>query len=134
MREFRTRRKIEFADTDLGGIVHFSRYMVFMETAEHEFLAALGTSVHTVVGDETIGWPRVRVGCEYASPARFGDTLDITVRVLRKGRTSMTYEVTFEVDGRQVARGESTSVRCRLGPDMRAVPIPDSLAAKFEEV
>ena len=61
MREFKTQRKIEFADTDLGGIVHFSRYFVFMETAEHQFLDALGTSVHLVEGDKTIGWPRVKV-------------------------------------------------------------------------
>jgi acyl-CoA thioesterase FadM len=45
MHELRTRRKIEFADTDMGGIVHFSRYFVFMETAEHEFLDAIGTCV-----------------------------------------------------------------------------------------
>ncbi len=133
MREFKMQRKIEFADTDLGGIVHFSRYFVFMETAEHQFLDALGTSVHLVEGDKTIGWPRVKAACEYAGPARYGDTLDITLRVLRKGTSSMTYEIEFEIDGRRVARGEATSVRCELGPTMRSVPIPDELANRIEE-
>ncbi len=133
VREFKTQRKIEFADTDLGGIVHFSRYFVFMETAEHQFLNALGTSVHTMVDGKTIGWPRVKVSCEYEGPARYGDTLDITVRVLRKGASSMTYEIEFEIDGRRIARGESTSVCCEMGPNMRSVPIPDSLAARIEE-
>jgi len=133
VREFKTQRKIEFADTDLGGIVHFSRYFVFMETAEHLFLDALGTSVHLVEGDKTIGWPRVKVSCEYAGPARYGDTLDITVRVLRKGTSSMTYGIDFAIEGRPVARGEATSVRCELGPTMRSVPIPDELARQFEE-
>lgn len=133
VREFKTQRKIEFADTDLGGIVHFSRYFVFMETAEHQFLDSLGTSVHTVVDGKTIGWPRVNVSCQYAGPARYGDTLDITVRVLRKGRSSMTYEIEFEIDGRRVARGESTSVHCELGPDMRSAPIPAELARRIEE-
>ena len=45
--EFQTRRKIEFSDTDMAGIVHFSRFFIFMETAEHEFLRSLGTSVDT---------------------------------------------------------------------------------------
>ncbi len=133
MREFKTRRKIEFADTDLGGIVHFSRYLVFMETAEHQFLDALGTSVHVVEDGKTIGWPRVKVAVEYVSPARYGDTLDIIVRVLRKGRSSMTYEIDFEIDGRRVAHGESTSVRCEMGPEMRSIAIPPELAAKIEE-
>lgn len=133
VREFRTQRKIEFADTDLGGIVHFSRYFVFMETAEHQFLDSLGTSVHLVEGNRTIGWPRVKVSCEYAGPARYGDTLDITVRVLRRGTSSVTYGIEFEIDGRRVARGESTSVRCELGPDMKSIPIPDDLGRKMEE-
>jgi len=133
VREFKTQRKIEFADTDLGGIVHFSRYFVFMETAEHQFLDSVGTSVHIADGDKTIGWPRVKASCEYAGPARYGDMLDITVRVLRKGTSSMTYEIEFEIDGRRVARGESTSVRCELGPEMRSVPIPDALARRIEE-
>ena len=36
--EYRTSRRIEFADTDMAGIAHFSRFYVFMEQAEHEFL------------------------------------------------------------------------------------------------
>ena len=133
MSEFTTRRKIEFADTDLGGIVHFSRYFVFMETAEHEFLNSLGASVHTEIDGKIVGWPRVKVSCEYKSPARYGDTLDIVVRVLRKGRSSMTYQIDFEVDGREVARGEATAVCCELGSRMRAIPIPENLAAQIEE-
>ena len=44
--EYRTRRRIEFVDTDMAGIVHFARFFVFMEAAEHEFLRSLGLSVH----------------------------------------------------------------------------------------
>ena len=133
MREFKTHRKIEFADTDSGGIVHFSRYLVFMETAEHQFLDAMGTSVHEVIDGQTIGWPRVKVSCEYASPAKYGDTLEISVRVVKLGRSSITYSVTFEIDGRHIARGESTSVRCELGSKIRSVPIPEQLKKNFEE-
>jgi len=43
MHEYRTRRRIEFSDTDAGGLVHFARFFVFMEIAEHELLRALGT-------------------------------------------------------------------------------------------
>ena len=73
--EFRTTRRVEFADSDMGGIVHFSRYYVFMETAEHEFLNAIGTSVALDLDGRKIGWPRVATSCEYKSPARFGDTV-----------------------------------------------------------
>ena len=76
MYRFKTQRKVEFADTDMGGIMHFARYLVFMETAEHQFLEAVGTSVTLELDGKRIGWPRVTASCEYRSPARFGDLLD----------------------------------------------------------
>ena len=45
MYELRAHRKVEFSDTDMAGIVHFSRLIVFMENAEHAFIEALGGSV-----------------------------------------------------------------------------------------
>ena len=136
MHEFTTRRKVEFADTDMAGIVHFARYAVFMETAEHEFLDALGTSVHLEIDGMKIGWPRVRVALEYKNPARFGDVLEINLRVLRKGRTSMTYGFRFARDGgEEVATGEATSVCCAVGDNgkLRAIPIPGLIADRVEE-
>jgi YbgC/YbaW family acyl-CoA thioester hydrolase len=134
MHEFRTRRKVEFADTDMEGIVHFSRFLVFMETAEHQFLEAIGTSVALQTEGIKIGWPRVKVSCEYERPARFGDELEIHVRVLRKGGKSMTYGFRFERDGETLARGEMTSVCCQLLPGpMRAITIPAEIADRIEE-
>ena len=135
MREFKTQRKIEFADTDMGGIVHFARFFVFMETAEHQFLNALGTSVVLEIEGRSIGWPRVAASCEYKQPARFGDLLDIDVSVVRKGRTSMTYGVRFRVGDREIAEGQMTAVCCELKPgqEVRPIPIPQFIADKIAE-
>jgi 4-hydroxybenzoyl-CoA thioesterase/acyl-CoA thioester hydrolase len=130
VRAFRTRRRVEFVDTDMGGIVHFSRFFVFMETAEHLWLESLGTSVATVEDGRSIGWPRVRATCEYKSPARFGDVLDIAVRVERLGRSSVTYAFAFTCDGREIAHGSMVAVCCELTPgrEVRPIPIPEHLA------
>lgn len=37
--EFEAIRRVEFSDTDLAGIMHYSNYFRFMETAEHAFSA-----------------------------------------------------------------------------------------------
>ena len=132
--ELRTRRKVEFADTDMGGIVHFSRFFVFMESAEHELLEAAGTAVHFEHEGELLGWPRRSASCDFRSPARLGDVLDIHVRVERKGASSMTYGFTFTCGERLVARGRLASVCCVLGGGHpRAVPIPAFLAAELAE-
>jgi acyl-CoA thioester hydrolase len=136
MHEFHTRRRIEFADTDMAGICHFARFFIFMETAEHEFLAALGTSVATEKDGRKIGWPRVAAACDYLAPARFGDVLDLRVRVIRKGRTSLTYAHEISRDGTPVARGRVTAVCCHMPTDggkAEPIPIPQELAEKIEE-
>jgi len=135
MHEIRTRRRIEFADTDMAGIVHFARFFVFMETAEHEFLAALGAPVQRAEGGASFGWPRVAASCDYLAPARFGDVLDIHLKVARKGRSSLTYAFEISREGQPVAVGRVTAACCRLDDPqgLKAVPIPDALAERIEE-
>jgi 4-hydroxybenzoyl-CoA thioesterase/acyl-CoA thioester hydrolase len=133
--EFRTRRRIEFADTDMAGLVHFARFFVFMETAEHELLRSLGNEVHRRWDGHDIGWPRVAASCDYLSAARFAETLDVLVRVERKGAKSMTYRFDFERDGRTIAVGRLTAVCCRLdgGDGPRSIPIPPDIANRLIE-
>ncbi len=133
--EYLTKRKIEFADTDLAGIVHFARFFVFMETAEHEFLNSLGTSVSTQLDGDKISWPRLATSCEYLSPAKFEDALDIHLLVVRKSSKSITCKFIFTKAGEPIASGQMTSVCCVCNPGerLRAIPIPDFIADKIEE-
>jgi len=43
--EFKAVRRVEFSDTDTAGIMHYSNYFRFMETAEHGFFRSLGLSI-----------------------------------------------------------------------------------------
>jgi len=135
MHEIRSRRKVEFVDTDMSGIMHFSRYLVFMENTEHAFLAALGARVQWREGEQEMTFPRVAVTCEYLAPTRFGDELEVHLRVLRKGTRSLTYGFEISRDGEPVARGRTTCACCELrGPEgLRAVPIPEWIAERIEE-
>lgn len=133
--EYRTERKIEFADTDLAGICHFARFFVFMETTEHEFLNSLGTSVAIDLEGNKIGWPRLAASCEYLAPAKFEDVLNIHLKVARKGNKSMTYHFIFTRGNDVIARGKVTSACCICNPGepLRAIPIPEFIAEKIAE-
>lgn len=135
MHVYRTQRRVEFADTDMAGIVHFSRFFVFMETAEHAFMREVGApSVHFEHEGRRIGWPRRETGCQFHSPARVGDILDIEVRVLRKGRTSLTWGFVFHIGDRLVAEGRIACVCCALSESgLEPVPIPSFLAERLDE-
>lgn len=135
MYSFRTRRRVEFADTDMGGIVHFSRFFAFMEAAEHELLRSLGLEVHSEWQGHVIGWPRLSASCQYLSPVRFGQELEILVEVERKGTKSVTYRFTLSCGEVEVARGRLISVCCILdGPaGLESIPIPPFIADRLEE-
>ena len=134
--ELVTRRRVEFADTDMEGIIHFSRFFIYMETAEHQFLNALGTSVASHVDGRRLGWPRLAVGCQFLRPVRFEDEVEIRLFVLHKGARALTYGCEFRHRGELVARGQSTSVCCAMEGEagLRSIDIPASLASRIAEV
>jgi acyl-CoA thioester hydrolase len=135
MHEHRIRRKVEYVDTDMSGIVHFSRFLIYMENTEHAFLAAIGAGVHFQSAGREISWPRVAVSCDYQSPARFGDVLEIHLRVIRKGTRSLTYGFEISRDGVTLARGRSTCACCVIDDPggIKAIPIPQEIADRIEE-
>jgi acyl-CoA thioester hydrolase len=134
MTPFRTTRRVDFHETDMAGIVHFSNFFRYMESAEVEFLRSRGLSVAMTWEGESVGFPRVSATCDYVKPARFEDVLDITLTLDRLGDKSVTYGFEFRRGGEVIARGKVTSVCCRVGPDdkLKAVPIPAGYRERLE--
>ncbi|MCX7431419.1 MAG: thioesterase family protein [Planctomycetia bacterium] len=130
----KTRRRVEFRDTDAAGIVHFSAFFFWMESAEHELLRSAGLHVFERHPDGSeYSWPRVSVSCDYRSALRFGEEVDINVHVAELGRSSVTYRFVFEHDGRTAAEGRVVAVRCQVRPGGRleAVAIPADIVARL---
>jgi YbgC/YbaW family acyl-CoA thioester hydrolase len=132
-RTFRTQRRVEFADTDMAGMVHFANFFRYMEAAEVEFLNSLGLSVAMKgEGGQRYGLPRVSATCDYQSPARFEDVLDVVVTVKNLGRKSITYGFEFFKGDRPVAQGQITAVCCRITVDhIESVEIPEGIRKKL---
>ena len=61
--------------------------------------------------------------------------LDVAVRIQSIGRKSVTYSFEFSKTGEVVARGQVTSVCCRVIGDhqLESMEIPASFRAKLEE-
>jgi YbgC/YbaW family acyl-CoA thioester hydrolase len=131
---FTTTRRVEFGDTDMAGIMHFSNFFRFMEVAETEFLRARGLSVSWFEGGVKYGFPRVSAACDYKKPARFEDVLTIAVTVEKLGAKSVTYRFEFALGTEPIALGRMTAVYCRAaGPGrIESLDLPPALRAKLE--
>ena len=130
---FRTTRRVEFVDTDMAGIVHYSNFFRFMEGAEVDFLRARGLSVALPWHDKKLGLPRVAAQCDYLRPAFFEDMLDIDVTLKNVGRKSITYGFDVSRAGELLARGQITCVCCLvLGPrKIESIEIPEDFRARL---
>ena len=133
--QYRTTRRVEFAETDMAGIVHFAQFFRYMEMTEHEFFRSLGLSVHGEIDGRTISWPRVRAECSYRSPATFEDELDIHLVVREKSSRTITYDFRFFCREKLIALGPVTTVSATIDPltgRISSVPIPQCIDAKIE--
>jgi YbgC/YbaW family acyl-CoA thioester hydrolase len=113
---YRTTCRVEFADTDMAGIMHFARFFSMMEEVEHEFLRTRGLSVVMQHEGRNIGFPRVSAKCDFRKPVVFEDVLEAILTLDRLGEKSLTYSVEFRKAGETVAQGSITAVCCLCEP------------------
>ena len=130
--EFSLTRRVQFSETDMAGIMHFSNFFKMMEEVEHAFFRSVGLSVSMQHDDIHIGWPRVSAACEFFGPVKFEDEVELKMRVTRVGEKSFSYDVDFLVGGRRMALGKTTSVCCALDhAGMKSIAIPEPLRSKL---
>jgi acyl-CoA thioester hydrolase len=136
--EFRLTRRVEFVETDMAGIMHFSNFFRLMEAAEAAFFRELGLSLFPREAG-SVEWPRVHVECDFKHPLRFEDHVEVHLLVKEKRRRSIVYDFVFrkldQTPPLEVARGSVVAVcatRDKLVGNLTAVPIPSSIAALIE--
>jgi acyl-CoA thioester hydrolase len=130
---FHYTRRVQFAETDLAGIAHFSAFFRFMEEAEHALWRAAGLSIGKA--EETGGWPRVSAAFDFKSPLRFEDEFDVAIQLGAVTLRSLQYTCTITRGDTLVATGTMTSVCTRREEGrMRAVDLPPEIIAKLRKV
>ena len=140
--EFKAQRRVEFSETDMAGIMHYSNFFRFMETAEHAFFRSLGFSIaphQFEPGPTKVGWPRVHASCDYHKPLRFEDVVEIHLLVAERKTKAITYQIRFnKITGdtvAEVARGRLTVVCVSFDPasgSMKATSIPTVIADQIQ--
>ena len=131
--EFRLKRRVQFSETDVAGIVHFSNFFRFFEDAEHALWREAGLSIHPE--QSPIGWPRVAASCEYHRPLRFEQEFEISVVVAELTRRTVRYHGTITRDGERIASGEWTIACVSRQPDgsMRSAELPATIFERLEQ-
>lgn len=130
---FQFQRRVEFVDTDMAGISHFSNFFRYMEEAEHAFLRNRGLSV--VLHDDRgkLGFPKLSATCDFRRPMQFESVVDIDVTVSCDDEKTISYQCRFSQGDDVLAEGELRVALCRFPPDRPpyAIPIRGDLLDKL---
>jgi acyl-CoA thioester hydrolase len=139
--EFRILRTVEFSETDMAGIMHFSNFFRWMESCEAAFYRSLGLPLISFVPGNVVGWPRIKASCEYKAPLRFNDQVEVRLLVKEVRTKGVVFQFQFcRTDGQgQVltdlaAHGEivAVCVTADASGKMTAQPIPAEVKSKLE--
>ena len=137
--EFSITRSVEFAETDMAGIMHFSNYFRWMEACESAFYRSLGLPMISFVPGQVVGWPRVSAQCDFRAPLRFGDTVEVRLYVKEIRTRALVYVFQFrkvvknKLEPDVLAQGELVVVCVNNDGKggMVATAIPDSFRGKL---
>lgn len=130
---FEMQRRIQFAETDMAGITHFSNYFRYMEETEHAFLRSRGLSVAFDDDKGKLGFPKLHAECDYKRPTRYEEVMDARAIVRCEDGKSISYDITFRSEQELLCSGQLRVAFCRfpLGKPPYAIPIPETVLQKL---
>ena len=121
---FRHPIRVRYHECDPQGVVFNANYLAYFDLAMTELWRELG-GYESMVGDGTdmvVAEARIR----YLAPLRFDDQVELVVRSITLGKTSMTCELAIERDGAAVTEGELRQVFVDVA-DGGTVPVPEAV-------
>ena len=102
------RRKVQYYETDMMGIVHHANYIHWMEEARIDFMDQLGYS-YTQMEEHGVFSPVLSLTCEYKHSCTFNDDVDITVSIagFNGARLLLRYEIKNAKTGEPICTASS---------------------------
>jgi acyl-CoA thioester hydrolase len=116
--------RVNYADTDAGGVVYYANYLKYFEIGRTEYLREKGISLGELM-KENLVFTVKNVTCEYISPARYDDLIRIKTKVagVEGVRISFEHEILRAGTDEVLAKGRVLMVPIDT-LKMRPVRIP----------
>ncbi len=134
---------MQFAETDLAGMVHFSNFFRYMEEAEHALWRAAGLRIDspslapassgTAAEHQHLKWPRVSAAFDFKRPLRFEDEFEVLVGIGAVTARTIQYNHTIVRGDVTVGVGTVTAACVQLDANhmLKAVEIPAEILGRL---
>ena len=132
---FRSQLKVRFGDIDHAGIVYYPRFLHYFHVALEEFFGQeLGIDYPVLIDQHHIGLPTVHLETDFSRPLRYGDSIDVEVRAINFGKTSITFGYRVFKNGESEPRITGHNITVCLDMDtFQKIKIPDWLRQRLKK-
>lgn len=122
--------RVYYEDTDAGGVVYYANYLKFMERARTEWLRALGFEQNELLRQTGVVFAVRAAALEFIKPARFNDSVRVSVGIGKVGRVSMNVLQSIMRDSEILCRGD-IKIACLNAADFTPRRVPTELARRL---
>ena len=104
--EFKSRFKVYYEDTDIGGVVYYANYLKFLERARTDAISSLDFSNNKLI--EKFGIFIIVKSCNlnFLRPAKLEDNLDIISKVIEVKNVSIKMKQNIFVNDSMIVEAE----------------------------
>lgn len=125
--------RVYYEDTDAGGVVYYANYLKFMERARSEWLRALGVEQDQLRIETGVLLMVHSLSVQYLRPAKFNQTLSVSVEVIQLGRAKVEFRQRIMCDDRVLCQGEVV-IACVSEDNGKPMAFPAVLKEAFQGV
>jgi acyl-CoA thioester hydrolase len=120
------RIRVRYGETDQMGHAYYGNYMLWMEQARGGWCRSRGFTYKSLE-ERGVKLPVVEMGVKYRGEVKYDDDIIVWIRMAEVRRASMKfeYEIFNETSGKRVT--EAFTWHVTVGPEMKAVSVPDWL-------
>ena len=125
-------RRVEFAETDAAGMVHFSMFFRYMEEAEHAVWRSAGMDIYA--NHEERSWPRISASFDFKAPLRFQDEFEVRTAIAAVTRSTIRWQHTLRRGDTIIGSGTITAVYVSksAGGGMKSTAIPPEIISRLQ--
>ena len=84
--------RVQYEDTDAGGIIYHTQYLAFAERGRSAWLRCLGINQPAMLAAENLGFVVRRIEIDFLLPSGLGTVLEVESSLFRLGGASLTLQ------------------------------------------
>ena len=124
---FSTEITINFGDTDPASLVYFPNIFHYCHiTMERFFQQQCGVAYSSLIDEHRLGFPTAQIQAEFKNVMKYGDVIDVEMRVTKVGNKSLSFSYALVREGVVCAEVSQVVVAMDLETHV-SVQIPDFL-------